>query len=86
MRRNETANNASTGRERRKDGTALLLYLGRHANALVLSSLAGAAIVALVGIIAILVLDWALMNMVVPIILVLAEIGLLFGLGRRSSE
>jgi hypothetical protein len=67
-------------------GTALLLYIGRHANALVLSSLAGGAIVALVGIIAILELDWELMNMVVPIILILGGIGLLFGLGRRSSD
>jgi hypothetical protein len=67
-------------------GTAILLYIGRHANILVLASLAGGAIVALVGVIAILDLNWELMNMVTPIILILAGIGLLFGLGRRNTE
>jgi len=67
-------------------GTALLLYLGRNANILMLTSLAGGAIVALVGIIAILDLNWELMNLVTPIILILAGLGLLFGLGRRSNE
>ena len=67
-------------------GTAILLYIGRQANILVLSSLAGGAIVALVGVIAILDLNWELMNLVTPIILILAGIGLLFGLGRRNTD
>jgi hypothetical protein len=65
-------------------GTAIALYVGKSSNYLVLMSLAGGAAVALVGFIAILNLDWRLMNMVTPIILILAGVGLLFGLGRRD--
>jgi hypothetical protein len=65
--------------------TGIMLYIGRQANILVLASLAGGAVAALVGVIAILDLDWRLMNMVTPIILILAGVGLLIGLGRRSE-
>ena len=65
--------------------SAILLYMGRHPTFLVLLSLAGGAAATLVGVIALLELDWRLMNMVTPIILILAGVGLLFGLGRRSE-
>ncbi len=65
--------------------TAIQLAIGQHSIVLVLVNLAAAAAVAMAGIVAILELDWRLMDMVVPVILILVGIGLLVGFGSRRG-
>jgi len=65
--------------------TAVLLLAGQHSWILVLINLGGATAVGLVGLIAIFELDWNMMNMVTPIILILIGIGLLVGFGSRKG-
>jgi hypothetical protein len=67
-------------------GSALMLYLNRHPNFIVMINLAAGAAATLPAVIALLNLDWRYMNMVTPIILILAGLGLLLGLGRRRKE
>jgi len=66
-------------------GTALMLYLKGHPNFMVMINLAAGAAAGLPAVIAILNLDWRYMNFITPIILILAGLGLLFGLGRRKD-
>jgi len=66
--------------------TALLLIIGSHSIVLVMINLALAAVIVLTGMVALLGLDWNLMNMTLPIILILVGIGLMFGFGKRSQE
>ncbi|MBN2043463.1 MAG: hypothetical protein JW757_00470 [Anaerolineales bacterium] len=66
-------------------GTALMLYLNRHPNFIVVLNLIAGAAAALPAVIAILNLDWRYMNLVTPVILILAGLGLLLGLGRRKE-
>ncbi|MEJ2510567.1 MAG: hypothetical protein P8Y72_03115, partial [Anaerolineales bacterium] len=65
--------------------TGLLLIIGRHSWILIVVNLAGAAAVGLAGVIAIFELDWGLMDMVTPVILILIGVGLLVGFGRRKG-
>ena len=67
-------------------GTALMLYLKRHPNFMVMINLAAGAAAALPAIIAILNLDWRYMNMVTPIILILAGLGLLIRIGPQERN
>jgi hypothetical protein len=66
--------------------TAVLLAIGRHSIVLVFINLALAAVVTLTGVIALLGLDWKLMNMTTPIILILVGIGLIVGFGGREDQ
>ncbi len=65
--------------------TGLLLLIGRHSWILVVINFVGAAAIGLAGLIAILELNWNLMNMVTPILLILIGIGLLVGFGSRKG-
>ena len=65
--------------------TGLLLLIGRHPWILVVINFVGAAAIGLAGLIAILELNWNLMNMVTPILLILIGIGLLVGFGSRKG-
>ncbi len=66
--------------------TALLLVAGGHSVVLVMINLALAAVIALTGMVALLNLDWNLMNMTLPIILILVGLGLMFGFGGKKSQ
>jgi hypothetical protein len=65
--------------------TGLLLIIGQHSWILIVVNLAGAAAVGLAGVIAIFELDWGLMDMVTPVILILIGVGLLVGFGRQKG-
>ena len=65
---------------------AVLLAIGRHSLVLVLVNLALAAVVALAGFVALLGLDWNLMNMAAPIVLILVGIGLIVGFGDKKDD
>jgi len=65
--------------------TAILLLIGQHSWILVAINLAGAAAVGTVGIIALYELDWNLMEMVGPVILILVGLGLMVGFGSRKG-
>lgn len=66
--------------------TAVLLLIGRHSVVLILINLALAAVITLTGMIAVLGLDWSLMNLTTPMILILVGLGLIFGFGRKPEE
>jgi hypothetical protein len=65
--------------------TGLLLLFGQHSWILVVINFAGAAAVGLAGVIAVFDMDWNLMNMITPVILILIGIGLLVGFGKRKG-
>jgi len=66
--------------------TGALLAVGGHSIVLVLVNFGLAAVVALTGMIAILNLEWRLMNMTAPLILILVGIGLLVGFGGEKDQ
>lgn len=66
--------------------TATLLAVGGHSIILVLVNLGLAAVVTLTGMIAVLNLDWELMNMTTPMLLILVGVGLLVGFGGKKKE
>ncbi len=66
--------------------TALLLLMGSHSVVLVMINLALAAVIAWTGIVALLGLDWGLINMSFPIILILVGLGLMFGFGKKQDQ
>lgn len=65
--------------------TGILLLIERHSLILVAINFAGAAAVGMVGIIAVYELDWNLMEMVGPLILILVGLGLMVGFGSRKG-
>ena len=65
--------------------TAALLAVNGHSIILVLVNLGLAAVVTLTGMIAILNLDWELMNMTTPLLLILVGVGLLVGFGGKKE-
>ena len=65
--------------------TGLSLLLGRHSIWLVIINFAGAFAVGMAGVVAILELDWKLMNMVTPVVLILAGLALLVGFGDKKG-
>lgn len=66
-------------------GTALALLIGRHSIWLVAINFAGALAAGAAGIIAILDLDWNLMELVGPAILILIGLALLVGFGNKKG-
>lgn len=66
--------------------TAIVLAVRGHSFVLVLVNLGGAVLVAAVGVIALYSLDWNLLNMVFPALLILAGIVLLVGFGTRKDS
>jgi hypothetical protein len=66
--------------------TAILLLTGGHSILLVVINLAASAIIALTGIVAIYNLDWNLINIAFPILLILAGIWLIIGFGKRKDQ
>jgi hypothetical protein len=64
--------------------TALLLLVGRHSIFLVALNLAGAAVVAFTGVVALYNLNWDLLNLAFPILMILAGIWLIVGLRGRK--
>jgi len=66
--------------------TALLLLFGGHSVVLVLINLALAAVITLAGMVALLGLDWELMNMAAPLILILVGLGLIIGFGGKKDQ
>jgi len=64
--------------------TALLLFVGRHSIFLATLNLAAAAVVAFAGIVALYNLDWELLNLAFPILMILAGIWLIVGLRGRK--
>ncbi len=66
--------------------TALLLLIGGHSIMLVMINLALAAVIALTGLVALLGLNWELMNLTAPIILILVGLGLIFGFGEKRDR
>jgi hypothetical protein len=66
--------------------TALLLGINRQSIVLVFINLGLAAVVTLTGMIAILNLEWRLMNMTAPLILILVGIGLIVGFGSKDDQ
>jgi len=65
--------------------SGLLLIIGRHSWILVVVNLAAAAAVGLAGLIAVLELDWGLMDYVTPVVLILIGLGVLVGFGNRKG-
>lgn len=65
--------------------TAIQLAIGRHSILLILVNLAASAAITMAGIVAVFELDWSLMDMVFPVILILVGIGLLVGFGSRRG-
>lgn len=65
--------------------TALGLAVRGHSFVLVLVNLGGAVVVAAVGLIALFEMDWNLLNMIFPALLILVGIGLLIGFGTRKG-
>jgi len=65
--------------------TAILLLIGGHSLILALINLAAAALIAFVGYVALNNLDWNLINMAFPVLLILAGIGLIVGFGSKKD-
>jgi len=63
--------------------TAVLLLAGGHSTILAVLNLAGAALVGFVGYIALNRLDWDLINMAFPVLLILVGIGVIVGFGSK---
>jgi hypothetical protein len=66
--------------------TAFRLLVGGHSVILTVINLAGAVVIGLTGIVALLNLDWNLLNLVTPIILILAGLGLIVGFGGKKEQ
>ena len=66
--------------------TGLALLLGRHSFWLAAINFAGAFAAGWAGVVAILNLDWNMMNMVTPVILILAGLALLIGFGDKKGS
>ncbi len=66
--------------------TALLLLMGGHSFMLAMVNLALAAVIVLTGMIPILGLDWELMNMTAPLVLILVGLGLIFSIGGKKEK
>ena len=66
--------------------TAICLLIGGKSSVLALLNLAAAAIIAFAGVVAINDLDWNLINMAAPILLILAGIGLIIGFGGKKGR
>lgn len=62
------------------------LLIARKSMWLVMLNLAGTAAAGLAGVIAVLNLDWEMMNMVTPILLIIAGIAVLFGFGSKREK
>ena len=65
--------------------TMLCLLVGGHSFWLAMVNLGAAVLVAFAGIVAMLGMDWNLINMVAPLILILAGIGLIVGFGGKKE-
>ncbi|HKJ26784.1 MAG TPA: hypothetical protein VJ965_04020, partial [Anaerolineales bacterium] len=65
--------------------TGLMLLVGRHSIWLVAINFAAAFAAGTAGVVAILNLNWGLMNMVTPVILILAGLALLVGFGDKKG-
>jgi hypothetical protein len=66
--------------------TMFCLLFGGHSILLVLINLGAAGLVAFAGVVAMLGLDWNLVNMVAPLILILAGLGLIVGFGGKKES
>jgi hypothetical protein len=66
--------------------TGLALLIGQYSIWLVIINFAGAFATAMAGIVAVMNLDWNLMNMVAPVILILAGLALLVGFGGKKGS
>jgi hypothetical protein len=66
--------------------TAFLLLMGRHSILLVVLNLAASALITFTGIVAIYSLDWNLLRMVGPTILILVGIWLIVSFGFRKGQ
>jgi hypothetical protein len=65
--------------------TGLALLVGGHSFWLAMINFAGAFAAGMAGVVAVLNLDWRLMNMVTPAILILAGLALLVGFGSKKG-
>jgi hypothetical protein len=65
--------------------TALLLMVGSHSIFLVVLNLAGAAVVAFTGMVALYDLDWDLLNLAFPILLILAGIWMIASFSGKKQ-
>lgn len=65
--------------------TAILLLVGGHSAILAVLNLAAAALVGFVGFVALNELDWELINMAFPVLLILVGIGVIVGFRGRGS-
>lgn len=63
-----------------------LLVMGNHSIILIMINLGLAAVIALAGIVALLGLDWNLMNMAAPIVLILVGLGLIVGFDGKQDQ
>lgn len=66
--------------------TMLCLLFGGHSVLLALINLGAAGLIAFAGIVAMLGLDWKLINIAAPLLLILAGIGLIIGFGGKKNE
>ena len=66
--------------------TMLCLLFGGHSVLLALINLGAAGLIAFAGIVAMLGLDWKLINIAAPLLFILAGIGLIIGFGGKKNE
>jgi len=66
--------------------TMVCLLIGGHSTLLSLINLAAAALVGFIGVVAMYDLDWKLINIATPILLILVGIGLIVGFGGEKGE
>jgi hypothetical protein len=66
--------------------TAILLLTGSHSILMVVINIAASTIIAFTGIVALFNLDWKLINIAFPILLILAGIWLIVGFGKRKDQ